>query len=176
MIVFILSVLHADYFNYNATGLKYFWPIWGKLTEVINNLEPNVTFNTGLASDRFGNAFSAISLNLGYLKLPPGVYFAGDFTIMAWVYLRTRQADNPRIFEVSNGPNVDAVSFLVSVSSSSYRPALHICQPGCVLARTSSATLPLNTWTHFAATLSGSTVTLYINGVNSGSTSGVMAM
>ncbi len=34
-----------------------------------------------LTTDRFGNANSAIYLNNGYLQVPTGVYFSGDFTV-----------------------------------------------------------------------------------------------
>ena len=41
--------------------------------------------NVTLIQDRFGKSNSALKLNNGYLKIPSGIYFSGDFTITAWV-------------------------------------------------------------------------------------------
>ena len=38
-------------------------------------------------ADRFDNPNSAIYLKNGYLQVPSGTYFTGDFAITAWIYL-----------------------------------------------------------------------------------------
>jgi len=51
--------------------------------------------------DRFCSAKSAIYFNQGYLQVPPGVYFTGDFTVTAWIYLKSYQSYST-IFEFAN--------------------------------------------------------------------------
>ena len=41
--------------------------------------------NAEFVEDRFGKPNSAVYLNSGYAKLPPGVYIEGDFTLSVWV-------------------------------------------------------------------------------------------
>ena len=53
-------------------------------------------------ADRYNIPNAAISLDNGYLQVPEGVYFAGDFTFIAWVNFRT-MSDQMRIFVFGNG-------------------------------------------------------------------------
>ena len=41
--------------------------------------------------DRFNNSNSAIYFDRGYLQVPQGNYFSGDFTFTAWIYLKLCQ-------------------------------------------------------------------------------------
>ena len=100
-----------------------------------------------------------------YAMLPPDVYFNGDFTIECWVYPK----DFPnwsRIIDFGNGPGNNNV-LLAYTEGGSQRPALYVA--GGQFA--ASQTIPLNQWTHIAATLSGNIATIYINGAVSATSS-----
>jgi hypothetical protein len=97
-----------------------------------------------------------------YATLPSGVYFSGNFTIECWVY-PTDFTNWGRIIDFGNGPAAQNVLLGYTVNSTG-RPGIYV-QGGLV---TASTAIPLNQWTHVAATLNGTTATMYIDGVVSG--------
>lgn len=97
-----------------------------------------------------------------YVSLPSGVYFNGDFTIECWVYPRSFP-NWARIIDFGNGAGVNNV-LLAYTFGNSGAPGLYV--EGGQFAATQ--TLPLNQWSHIAATMSGTTATIYINGVAAG--------
>ncbi len=58
--------------------------------------------NYSFVPDRFCSQNSAIYLNKGYLQVPEGVYFSGDFTFTGWIYLKSNQ-NSSRLFDFGNG-------------------------------------------------------------------------
>lgn len=97
-----------------------------------------------------------------YVSLPPAVYFNGDFTIECWVYPKSF-ANWARIIDFGNGAGSDNVLLSYTYGTSG-APGFYV--EGSQLQATQ--TLPLNQWSHVAATLSGNTATIYINGVAAG--------
>jgi hypothetical protein len=97
-----------------------------------------------------------------YVSLPAGVYFNGDFTIECWVYPRSF-ATWARIIDFGNGAGSNNVLLAYSFGNSG-APGFYV--EGSQFQATQ--TLPLNQWSHIAATLSGTTATIYINGVAAG--------
>ena len=94
-----------------------------------------------------------------YATLPSGVYFNGDFTIEAWVY-PTAFSNWSRIIDFGNGAGSNNV-LLAYTYSSSGKPALYVEGTQFYVPDA----IPLNQWTHIAATLNGTTATIYINGL-----------
>ena len=90
----------------------------------------------------------------------------GDFTVEAWVYF-TSSGNNQGIIDSATGLSTSALGqwFLYRDGSSKLQFGVHV---GGAIA-TSTATLPVNTWTHVAASRSGTSVKLFINGVEDGS-------
>ena len=119
-----------------------------------------------------GAAFSAINNGAtnaldfdgvdDYISLPPAVYFNGDFTIECWVYPKSF-ANWARIIDFGNGAGSNNV-LLAYTYGTSGAPGFYV--EGSQFQATQ--TLPLNQWSHIAATLSGTTATIYINGVAAG--------
>jgi hypothetical protein len=132
--------------------------------------EVNIYNSTRLYSfvqDRFCSPNKAIDINPGqYLQIPAGIYFSGDFTISAWIYLKSYNlhannilifgkswpyqyySDDSIIFKILN----DQISIIVyNLSIASNLTATFIIQ--------------LNQWYHVTATLKDTTASLYVNGV-----------
>lgn len=97
-----------------------------------------------------------------YVSLPPAVYFNGDFTIECWVYPKSFP-NWARIIDFGNGAGSNNVLLSYTYGTSG-APGLYV--EGSQFQATQ--TLPLNQWSHVAATLSGNTATIYINGVAAG--------
>src|SRR5665647_3266585 len=97
-----------------------------------------------------------------YVSVPAGVYFSGDFTIECWVYPKSF-ANWARIIDFGNGAGSNNVVLGYTYGTSA-APSFYV--GGAQFA--ASQTLALNQWSHIAATLSGTTATIYINGVSAG--------
>ena len=63
--------------------------------------------------DRFCNAYSAIYFNIGYLQVPSGAYFKGDFTVTAWIKLISFNQFS-QIIDFGNGNFLNNVMFGLS--------------------------------------------------------------
>lgn len=113
------------------------------------------------AAASFSNALSFAGTP-DYATLPSDVYFNGDFTVECWVY-PTAFTNWSRIIDFGNGAGNNNVLLGYTVGTSG-APGLHV--GGAQMQ--ASSTIPLNQWSHIAATLSGTTATIYINGVAAG--------
>lgn len=92
---------------------------------------------------------------------------SGDFTVEAWVYWSGSNA-NSTIFDKDGTASVSYPSYDMSLNGSGYV----VCYVGSgngatsIQSITSTTLLPANTWTHLAFVKSGTTLTLYQNGVS----------
>ena len=108
-----------------------------------------------------GNAVRLSGSN-EYVNLPTGVVSSlSDFTISAWVN-PSATTQWTRVFDLGTGTNV--YMFLTVNAGSGPRFAITTSGGGGEQQISSSTQLPVNTWTHLAVTLSGTTGTLYVNG------------
>ena len=112
-----------------------------------------------------GNAVM-LSGNGDYVQLPSGISNAlsglHDFTIAAWV----NPAVDPqwqRIFDFGTGTN-DYMFMTPNAGGAGFRYAITTNGNGAEQQLTGGEHLPLNTWSHVAVTLSGTTGTLYLDG------------
>ena len=126
------------------------------ISGITKNGAPFSSINNGVT-----NALDFDGTN-DYVSLPPAVYFNGDFTIECWVYPKSF-ANWARIIDFGNGAGSNNV-LLAYTYGTSGAPGFYV--EGNQFQATQ--TLPLNQWSHVAATLSGSTATIYINGVAAG--------
>ena len=108
------------------------------------------------------NALNFSTSLQNYASLPAATYFSGNFTIECWVY-PTAHTNWSRIIDFGNGAGSNCVLFATSYGTSG-KPGFYV--GGAQFEATSQ--IPLNQWTHLAATLSGSVATIYINGIASG--------
>ncbi len=104
----------------------------------------------------------------GYAQATNGVWFNGNFTVEGWVYARSYN-NWSRLIDFANGPNTYNVFLALSGGTGGF-PVFGVYTNNNGLPNfTANTQLPLNQWAHLAATLNGTTGTIYINGVNVGS-------
>jgi predicted outer membrane repeat protein len=103
----------------------------------------------------------------GYVQAPSGVWFSGDFTIEGWVFVRSYNSWS-RLIDFANGPNNDNVYLALSFGATGY-PVMGVFTNNGNPTLKAGTLLPTNQWVHLAATLSGTTGTIYINGIPVGS-------
>ena len=119
--------------------------------------------NAAFTNDQDGNYMSAISLNQGYLTIPPGTYFTGDFTVSFWFFYKTI-GYYPNIVSFSNGLGTNCLSLMFS----DYEGIMHLLLyiPGVRqidLVRTNNQ-FPFLAWSHVTFLLSGNMASIYFNG------------
>jgi len=94
---------------------------------------------------------------------------ANDFTIECFLFMTAYNANGSTIWDYRTSgstPNTMSSFFIGSTGS----PIFYVANGSSLVAIiTGSVSVPLNLWNHLALVRSGSTVTLYLNGVNIGS-------
>lgn len=113
---------------------------------------------------RFGQAIENVRGSYQYVALPAEpITGLTDFTISVWVR-PTRQQAWARIFEAGN--STSRYLFLTQRNQNGV-PRFAMTTNGGANEQglNGNAPLPLNTWTHVAVTLAGTTGTMYVNGV-----------
>jgi len=134
------------------------------LSDVIGGANLFGGSNYSFFSDRFSIPNSAIYFNNGYLQVPAGVYFSGDFTLTAWIYLKSYQL-NSRIFDFGNGPGIDNVILSIDGTTSQIRGRIYNGNGLSSYSEiTRSSIINLNQWYFISFVLSGTTGYIYVNG------------
>jgi DUF1680 family protein len=115
-----------------------------------------------------GKINNAVSLNGSsqYVSMPAGfISTLNDLTIATWVKLNAVTTWT-RIFDIGSSTTVNM--FLTPSSGSAIRFAITTNGSGSEQRINGTAALPSGSWQHVAVTLTGSTGTLYVNGVQVG--------
>jgi hypothetical protein len=118
--------------------------------------------NYSFVSDRFCSPNSAIYFNLGYLQVPIGVYFSGDFTFTAWIYLKTNRPWST-IIDFGNGEAIDNIVFTMFDLTYQLRANIYK-QSSSSKPIQASSIMSLNKWYFISFVLNGTTGFIYING------------
>jgi len=101
---------------------------------------------------------------MDFVKVPPDVFFHGNFTFETWFYKRNNNKWS-RVFDFGNGPG--ASNFIVTFSNNtSGKLSVHVNnESGISRSISTPEPLPLNEWTHVAVTMIMDRITwIYING------------
>jgi hypothetical protein len=119
--------------------------------------------NYSFVPDRFCCQNKAIFFNRGYLQMPSGVYLSGDFSMTAWIYVKSYVIWE-KIFYFGNGVNNDSVVFQLYQNTSQIGlTVFNSTSPSNFFAPNSSV-IQLNQWYHVAVTLKGTLASIYVNG------------
>jgi hypothetical protein len=105
----------------------------------------------------------------GYLSYSANTDFAlgtGDFTI-EWFQYQTSQPSNPRIFQIGN---YASQSIGCSIEGSAASCIFYIWVPGASNVKTFTSSGNLNSWIHFAIVRIGTSLKVYQNGTQIGTT------
>ena len=140
------------------------------MCDLVGNATLYGGMNYSFVPDRFNNPNSAISFNNGYLQAPPGIYFSGDFTITAWIYLKNHYTGQT-ILEFGNGNNSDNIVFQIDNAAVGSLRGFVIKSSTQYYMDTAIIVSNLNQWYYVAFTLSGNIGSIYVNGVLSKSSS-----
>ncbi|MEU6032264.1 beta-L-arabinofuranosidase domain-containing protein [Streptomyces tauricus] len=151
---------------YASTGDQAYadriWTMLGALTDVRAALrkDPAVLSATG----RFGTAAENVRGSHQYVSLPaPVLNGSAAITLSAWVK-PTHNANWTRVFDFGN--DTTRYMYLAARNANGVpRFAITTSGPGAEQGLDGTAVLPLDRWSHLAVTISGSTGTLYVNGV-----------
>jgi hypothetical protein len=136
--------------------LTNYWPFNNNLNDIVSEANINTGSGYGFGTDRLNSQNSALNLAPGYLQLPAGVYFKGDFTISLWVN-PTQISNYGRIIDCGNGPG--SYNILIALM-----PYICSCNTGCQNIHANNNPLTLGKWQHLAYTIKGSSAILYLNG------------
>ena len=114
----------------------------------------------------YGSGSVEFEQNSSYLKLPSEITLTGDFTIEAMVWSNSGFTSQNQILgsDTGGGSNLNTQVYIQNTTN-----YLSLYDNGA--AHRSTSAVPQDQWVHIAITRSGSTVTFYINGTASGTSS-----
>jgi hypothetical protein len=156
------SILDSRLTGYQL--LTNYWPM-SNMSDIVGGANLYGGLNYSFVPDRFCSANSAIYFNQGYLQVPPGYYFTGDFTVTAWIYLKSYQYYS-RIIDFGNGQSSsNVISGMFGNSSNLFGI---IFQNLNFTNLKTSLNLNLSQWYFVSYVLSSNTAYIYVNGIQVG--------
>lgn len=152
------------YYKFNEASGTQATDSWGTNHAT---LQATATRDTG----RGGSALKLDGTTTSYATLPTGIVSTlTDFTISTWVRMDVK-TNWMRVFDFGTGTSK---YLFLSIQAGSANVMRYAIKNGGAEQQVSfNYTLPLNTWTHFAITQSGSTCSMYINGALVATNTGV---
>jgi len=158
----------------NAVLINY-WPM-NNLSDIVGGANLYGGANYSFTTDRFCSPNSAIYFNsssyllsgsyyrntTAYLQVPSGVYFSGDFTVTAWIYLISYQYYETIFdFTINNGSVTDNVNLKLQHDYKIFG-TIRNGTNGSFL--TTGLIINFNQWYFVSFVLSGTTGYIYVNG------------
>jgi hypothetical protein len=135
------------------------------LSDVVGDADLYNGANYSFATDRLNNLNSSIYFNSGFLNIPSGVYFTGDFTISAWIQIKSRKR-YARIVEFGNGAFSDnSIYFGCLDLTSQLYLGIRLNSNTSNLTTPVTSVIELNTWYHVAAVVQVANAYIYVNAI-----------
>ena len=149
------------------------------------NLPVTINGNTTISTAQFPTGMSSsiyFDGNGDYLSIPDNANLnmgTSEFTLEAFIYLSSAPGITATVLNKDGKNTVSWPQYAIYVNSS-YKVNLSLSSVpnigiGPTVLITGATTLSLNTWYHVAATRSGTSTTLWVNGVSDGTSSSVPA-
>ena len=132
-------------------------------SDIIGNKHIQGGINFSYVHDRHNKLRSATYLNHGFLQLPVGTYFYGDFSITCWMKLKAPQPW-VRVIDFGNDRNTDNVLFSSIGSKADLLVASHYSVNERSNFLGQKTHLDLETWYHVAVTLKAELASIYVDG------------
>jgi len=143
-----------SYYKFNEASGTQATDTWGTNH---GTLQATATRDVG----RGGTALKLDGTSTAYATLPTGIVSTlTDFTISAWIKMDAK-SNWMRVFDFGTGTSK---YMFLSIQAGTNIMRYAIKNGGAEQQVNFTYNLPLNTWTHFAITQSGSTCSMYING------------
>jgi len=140
-----------------------YWPM-SDLKDVVGGANLYGGSSYSFTYDRICSPNSAIYFNNGYLQVPPGVYFSGNFTFIAWIYLKSYQAYS-RVFDFGAVNGVGGNNILLMMSDTSSNLIGMVYATPAAASSVGPATIQLNQWYQVAYVVRSNTGYIYLNGI-----------
>jgi hypothetical protein len=158
------DIMNEYQLNFRRGIINYcpsnYWPM-SNFIDVVSGADLFNGSSYSFTCDKYGSPNSAIYFNKGFLQVPTGVYFSGDFTVTAWIYLKSYQS-NSRIFDFGNGKGNDSVGLAILGTTSQIYGFSFNGSSNTQIQTTSI--INLNVWYFISFVLSGTTGFIYVNG------------
>ena len=111
--------------------------------------------------DRFCSPNSSIYFNIGYLQVPASIYFSGDFTVTAWIYLKSFKMWQ-RILDFGNGEYNENVLLAMIRTTSKIHASVY--EFSSCKGLDISEIIELNKWYFISLVLNGKKGYIYVDG------------
>ena len=126
-------------------------------------ISPNIPFTANSSYSTYGSTYFDGTGDYITTQSSSGLAFGtGDFTVECWVYLMTGAGTNASFFSSTPATTYNGIMM--------GRDVIGISGPGGSGGNLVSVTMPTSTWTHVALTRSGTSMRVFFNGVQQGST------
>jgi hypothetical protein len=159
------------------TSLLLLMDNYSIVNSTATSLPVTINGNTTISTAQFPTGMSSSIYFDGtgdYLTVPSNAAFSfgtGDFTIEFWMYMTSYGSSNQNIldFRGSTGTGTNIAFYVENVGGIGTKQ-LRLYN-GASDAAVTSNNFPLNTWSHVAATRSGTSLRFFVDGVQVGATS-----
>ena len=155
-----------------ALGATNMWSFNSNLFDLASDFNLTNVVNVSFVTDRFGWPQKAAYLNSGSLRIPEaiGLFSTGsDFTFAAWIYVLSLSMSESRLLDCGTALPGQANVVMALQRSLTRQPYFALWSNGRNATVMCDKALPLNGWIHYAAGVTGSVATIWLNGVMKGS-------
>jgi hypothetical protein len=164
-----------------AQNLVVYYPFNGNANDESGNAINPTYIGSGvtLTTDRFGNANKAYNfdgLTNSYMRMPSDLLPTANRTVSLWFKAPDVNNRLTLLGYGGNSPAPPGTSFFMGLNLEGcgcYRTAGHF--PGINTASHTYTSAPVNNWIHFAITINGNTIKIYINGILSTTAAGAFS-
>jgi hypothetical protein len=137
---------------------------------MMNDLETAGNAQISTSVKKYGTGSLAFDGNGDYLKLPytPDLNFTGNFTVECWVNLTSKVTNFPTIINNYSTYTTNGGFAIFASHNSGTSGKYNVSFNGSFPVINSTTSISYGSWQHIALVRSGSTLTLYVDGVANG--------